>query len=91
MTWDGRQDRAPEGTLASILAAASDVFGTQVSATDNFFTLGGDSVLVLELAARIEDRVGAEVNVEMIFYTDDMAHFARSLDEYLSAAPGAGE
>lgn len=91
MTCNSRQDPAPEGTLASVLAAASDVFGVQVSATDNFFTLGGDSVLALELVACIEDRVGADVNIEALFCTDDMAHFARSLDDYLPAAPGAGE
>jgi hypothetical protein len=70
---------APQDVLASVLAAASQVFGVRVSAADNFFALGGDSVLALELASCLEDLTHADVEIEALFYADDMAHFARYL------------
>lgn len=68
--------------LMHTLAAASEVFGVSVKASDNFLDLGGDSILVAQLAVELEQRLGLgnlDVDVALIVDTPDFTALAESL------------
>jgi acyl carrier protein len=71
--------------LQDVLAAAATVFGREVTGDDNFFDLGGDSVVAVELAVAIEDRVGAEVDTRVVV---DAANFAAIAERLAAASAG---
>ncbi|MBQ1050174.1 acyl carrier protein [Micromonospora sp. C51] len=75
----------PEALLAEVLVAATEVFGKPVKATDNFFDLQGDSLHALELTARLADRLGVDVDLDVILEADDFASLATTIGESLSA------
>ena len=48
---------------ATLLSIWRDVLGADVSATDSFFDLGGDSFVALRVLARIKDELGYDVSI----------------------------
>ncbi|MFF9013830.1 amino acid adenylation domain-containing protein [Streptomyces sp. NPDC014870] len=85
--------RAPttdtERTLAAIWAEALGV--EQVGTRDDFFALGGDSVLTMKIVARARAK-GLAVRTADVFAhptVEALAGVARRLDEDLAEAPGA--
>jgi len=86
---DHRPPRTPqEELLCSIFA---DILGAgEVGIDDNFFDLGGDSVLALQLAGRTQAQFGLAVPVRAVFDAPTAADLAKfctaSLDELRSAA-----
>ncbi|UKZ79102.1 NRPS [Trichoderma virens FT-333] len=59
---------APRDEIEAVLCREfSDVLGTDVGITDNFFDLGGHSLMATKLAARIARRLDAPVSVKDIF------------------------
>jgi acyl-CoA synthetase (AMP-forming)/AMP-acid ligase II/thioesterase domain-containing protein/acyl carrier protein len=66
-----------ETTLASIWG---DVLGAgQVGVDDNFFSLGGDSLLAMKLFAHIEDTFGRKLPLATLFEHPTIALLARAL------------
>ena len=57
-----------------------------VSATDNFFDLGGHSVLATQLMSRLRQTLGVELGVRALFETPVLAELARAVDHGLAAA-----
>ncbi|HEU4408792.1 MAG TPA: amino acid adenylation domain-containing protein [Polyangiaceae bacterium] len=75
---------ATEGSLAGIWA---DVLGLpRVSREDSFFDLGGHSLLLTQIAARVRRAFGVEVPLRALFEAPTVAGQARAIE----AARGAG-
>ncbi|HYO14949.1 MAG TPA: amino acid adenylation domain-containing protein [Thermoanaerobaculia bacterium] len=98
---------APRAGLESAVAAVwREVLGVEeVGAGDNFFDLGGHSLLLVELQARLAERLGEEVALLDLFRNPNVASLARFLEQRAAAgveepapvpvprrrpAPGAG-
>ena len=67
-------ERAVAGLLTELLGVAG------VSRHDDFFTLGGDSILAVQLAARAQDR-GIALTARMVFERPELAELAAAIDE----------
>src|SRR6266508_1786966 len=59
-----------------------DLLGVdQISATDNFFDLGGNSLHVTQLVARIRDHDGTDLHPRQVFTNPVLGHLATRLDQ----------
>ncbi|WP_444543655.1 amino acid adenylation domain-containing protein, partial [Nocardia asiatica] len=85
--------RAPVGAAETLVAETiSTLLGvTEVSAEDDFFALGGDSLSAIQLAARLGEAIGAEVAVRTIFDAPTVRALARriAVDGPIDDAPVA--
>ncbi|OXM56486.1 non-ribosomal peptide synthetase [Amycolatopsis thailandensis] len=71
-----------------VTAIWSDVLGVErVGVDDDFFDLGGDSLLGIRVLARLRDALGAEVPARLVLTAPTPARLARRLPE--STAPQA--
>ncbi|MBO1413666.1 acyl carrier protein [Streptomyces sp. FH025] len=77
----------PPAPLDAVLAAASEVFGRPAEPADDFFSLGGDSVTAVELAVELEERLGIEVDTELVAGLPDLAALADALGAALASVP----
>ncbi len=79
---------APERTLAAIWA---DVLGVDtVGVTDDFFELGGDSILAARTLARVRDELGVRLTLRDVFTERSVAALAPLLGErHAVASPEA--
>lgn len=81
------RERALDGNhaivLGLVLDAAAEVFGQAVLASDDFFSLGGDSIAAVELAVRLEEQLPTEVDTALIVDLPDFAALAAALTEAL--------
>jgi amino acid adenylation domain-containing protein len=78
-----------EGTAAEIAAIAAELLGLASVATDqNFFLLGGHSMLGAQLIVRLEDRFGAEIGLRFLFDHPTAAELAVEVDAQRVADPG---
>jgi mycobactin peptide synthetase MbtE len=73
-----------ERTVADMLVELLGV--TQVGRHDDFFTLGGDSILAVQLAARARD-AGVAMTARMVFEHPQLAELAAAIDAAGQAAP----
>jgi amino acid adenylation domain-containing protein len=60
----------------------------QVSITDDFFTLGGDSILATQAIAWVRDELGVDVPLRLVFEQPDIEHIAAAIDA-LRSTPGS--
>jgi len=74
--------RAPRGlreeTLCSLFAEALGI--SHVGLDDNFFDLGGDSVMVIQLVRRIHDKLGVNLPIRTFFEEPTVAGVSERLD-----------
>ncbi|MFI2608323.1 non-ribosomal peptide synthase/polyketide synthase [Kitasatospora sp. NPDC018619] len=76
-----------ERTLAAVWA---EVLGLdEVGPEDDFFDLGGDSVLAARTLTRIRERLGARLTLRDVFTARTVAALAPLLDQPAAAAPDA--
>ena len=78
-TADGPQEthEAPQGELEIRIAALwAECFGVEVSRQDNFFALGGNSLLAVTLAHRLSAVLGLPVPARVLFGAPTLAGFA---------------
>lgn len=80
--------RSPEGPVAELLAAIwAEVLGVRpVSAHDDFFALGGHSLLVARVAARVRDRLGISIPLSLFFEHRELHHLADEIESRLLLA-----
>ncbi|GAC71058.1 non-ribosomal peptide synthetase, partial [Gordonia soli] len=72
-----------EELIADVYA---DVLGTdQVSVTDSFFDLGGNSLSAMRLAARVADVTGSEVSVRDLFDAPSVRELAVAVADHAAA------
>ncbi|GAA0942755.1 thioester reductase domain-containing protein [Actinocorallia libanotica] len=74
-----------EGALAAIWAKVLEV--PRVGRTDNFFALGGSSIIATRIAAAVERALGARMPLEDLLASDDLADLARRLGETNTPTP----
>ncbi|MFF5563667.1 phosphopantetheine-binding protein [Streptomyces sp. NPDC012623] len=67
--------------LAVVLATASEIFGTEVGAADNFFDLGGNSLVAVQLTAQLEERLGREVDIIDLLSVQNFEEFSTAMTE----------
>jgi amino acid adenylation domain-containing protein len=79
------------GPVEEILAGIwSEVLGVKQVAPDaNFFALGGHSLVVMRVIARIRQRLGIELPVRALFETPTLRDLARLVEEALSGQAGS--
>jgi acyl carrier protein len=68
-----------EAALAQTWAAEFGV--VRVGAHDDFFDLGGDSLVAMRLAVRLERRYGLTVKIEDMLYSSRLDDCARAIDQ----------
>ena len=83
------QEQAPASGLESCLAAIWDeVLGCgPVRRTNSFFTVGGQSLGVLRVLARVEQTLGAQVSVEAFYRDPTLAGLAAAIQSVRAASP----
>ncbi|WP_282784646.1 non-ribosomal peptide synthetase [Nocardia sp. CC201C] len=78
---------APTGTAAVVAATFAEVLhADRVGARDDFFALGGDSLLAARVAARLSTALHTAIPVRALFEAPVVADLARSLDTATTAA-----
>ncbi len=65
-----------ERTMAGIWA---DVLGASIGVHDNFFTLGGDSILSIRVAARVRAAFGVEISPRELFTAPTVAELTAAI------------
>jgi acyl transferase domain-containing protein/acyl carrier protein len=76
---------APDGPIEERIAAAwRDVFGIgEVGRTDDFFELGGGSLVATQVLARLSDAFGLDVPLALVFERTTVASLAAGIEELL--------
>jgi acyl carrier protein len=67
----------PEQALAALVGEVLP--GVQVSMSDAFAALGGDSVATMELTALIHERLGIDVDPQLVFTAESLRELASTL------------
>ena len=75
-----REYEAPVGELEEMIAAiwAEVLHVERVGRQDDFFALGGHSLVVVQVTSRLQQRLGVEVAVGALFQHPVLAEFARA-------------
>lgn len=68
---------APERALVDLVGEVLP--GVQVSITDGFAALGGDSLATMELTALIHERLGIDVDPQLVFAAESLRELASAL------------
>lgn len=73
---------APEAPVARQLVElfGEMLGGVRCGMTDNFFTLGGHSLMATQAIARIRDRFGVEMTIREFFEAPTIGHVARRIE-----------
>ncbi len=72
-----------------LTSSAAAVLGCErVGVSDNFFALGGHSLLVAQLIARLRERHGLDVPLQLVFDAADLRDLAARIADYELAAEG---
>jgi amino acid adenylation domain-containing protein len=61
---------------SNILAVSVEL----ISTSENFFTLGGDSLSAIKMISQVEQQFSIKITVALLFSIEDLADFARHID-----------
>ena len=88
----GGEQVAPRSTLEQTLAEIwTAVLGVPaVGAEDDFFDLGGNSLVAVQLVARVRSAVGVQVPMRTLFDAPTVAGMAARVEQLRAAAAGGG-
>ncbi len=78
---DGARQTVNTTTEAEVAAIIADLLGTEtVGSDENFFLIGGHSMLGAQLIVRLEERFGAEISLRHLFDHPTPAEIAAEVD-----------
>lgn len=82
-------DNAPDGGLKGAVATLwCELLGVEeASDDDNFFDLGGHSLLVAKLLARLDEELGCELSFDTLFETPTFGDLVRAAQQATAAMP----
>ena len=84
---DGAAKNPPSGEMETRIAALwGDLLGEDISREDNFFALGGNSLLAVTMAHRLSLEIGGQVPARELFAAPTLAGFAQRVAELLRTA-----
>ncbi|MFD6883970.1 amino acid adenylation domain-containing protein, partial [Rhodococcus sp. NPDC060084] len=81
-TFEAREFRAPQTTVEqSVASTFADVLSLErVGLDDNFFALGGNSLVATQVASRLQKETGVEVRVQWLFTDSSVAALAHRIE-----------
>jgi len=79
------------GIEAAVAALWGELLGSEVRREDNFFALGGNSLLAVTIAHRLSTDLGRKVTARDLFAAPVLAEFAERVAAADAADSGAGE
>ncbi|MER6285033.1 amino acid adenylation domain-containing protein [Streptomyces sviceus] len=87
---DGPAHVAPAGPVEERIAEVwTELLGVQASAHDNFFHIGGNSILAIRLISRIQQEFGIDFAVRTVFEGPTIAQLAATVTERVMAEVAA--
>lgn len=81
----GRTVQQP--TVKCVLDTAAEIFNEPVRSGDRLSDLGVDSFLIIALCQRLEERLGIDIDVQMLLNADCLGAFAESLPTTADPTP----
>ncbi|HWN42377.1 MAG TPA: amino acid adenylation domain-containing protein, partial [Thermoanaerobaculia bacterium] len=90
--YGARERAAPRTPMEELLATFwSEVIGRdEIGVDEDFFALGGDSLLAMRVVTRVRERLGAELPVRDIFESRTVAKLAAEVEGKLRAGLSVG-
>ncbi|MEU9386173.1 phosphopantetheine-binding protein, partial [Streptomyces sp. NPDC048279] len=80
----------PDGPVEERIAELwHDLLGVRASAQDNFFHIGGNSILAIRLISRIQQEFGIDFAVRTVFEGPTVARLAATVEERVTAEVAA--
>jgi amino acid adenylation domain-containing protein len=80
----------PRGPVEERLAGIwTELLGVQAGAHDNFFHIGGNSILAIRLISRIQQEYGIDFAVRTVFESPTVAQLAATVEERVAAEVAA--
>ncbi len=77
----GEQVAPRTATEAAVAAIWSELLGQPaIGVTDDFFELGGDSIVAIRLAARIRDDLKCPISLRDVFESSSVEQLARQIE-----------
>ncbi|WP_405937293.1 amino acid adenylation domain-containing protein [Streptomyces sp. NBC_00726] len=87
---DGDAHVPPRGPVEEAVAEIwAELLGVQAGAHDNFFHLGGNSILAIRLISRIQQEYGIDFAVRTVFEGPTVAQLAAAVEELVAAEVAA--
>jgi amino acid adenylation domain-containing protein/non-ribosomal peptide synthase protein (TIGR01720 family) len=87
LTTGGRGPRSPHEEILATLFAEVLGLGQVSIIDDDFFALGGDSLLAMRLVSRIRKVLGAELPIRAVFDTPTIAQLAKQSEKTTNPRP----
>ncbi|MER5210214.1 amino acid adenylation domain-containing protein [Streptomyces sp. NPDC002838] len=80
----------PSGPVEEAIAEIwAELLGVQAGAHDNFFHIGGNSILAIRLISRIQQEYGIDFAVRTVFESPTVAQLAAAVEERVAAEVAA--
>jgi amino acid adenylation domain-containing protein len=83
--------RSLTATEAVVASVWQEVLGVPAGPDDNFFDLGGHSLLGTQVLVRLFDALAVEIPMRTLFVGPTVAELAKAVDEALAAGPAVGD
>jgi amino acid adenylation domain-containing protein len=82
-------ERAPAGScVEAVCAICSDILKVPVGPSDNFFALGGHSLLLMLVVSRLREQLGIDVSPRLMFEVETLNEFCEGLTPGLAPVSG---
>ncbi len=88
---DGASASPTETKVIEIIRAVLETGDTPIAPTDNYFTVGGNSLNLIRLLSRIDDELGVELESREVLLGPSIRSIAKTIDERTGGGAAAGD